>query len=605
MSGALFLEQPLPLAAAFVGALPVGAESVFAAAGAILGYVFRCDALFAAEYGALTLLLLSAAVIFRGTSLSAKPWFMPVMASALSAILGSVGLLGGAVEISFWIARTLLSGLFAAGLRGSGSHRKLLLCVGILSGLAGFHVSPDPGLFAAAALICAGRELPVAAAAGLALDLTGLYGRCALPALVLPLLVSRRFRDKNRLLSSLCFFLFSCLTFFAFDRLDFWIVLSLFAGACAGMIRRRPIHFFPNPGSAALHRLDEAADLLDTLRRQLPEDLCPPSRSEAESIYDGAAERICRCCTRFQRCWKVRAAETYQSLSSCAARIIERGIAEKSDFPTSFQNQCCHLDGFVTAVNQELDEMLCHRRYRIQLRESRQAVCEELECLSQYLKAVRREPAPSDAQTFYLPCIGISSMEKSGNSVSGDRGVCFRGRNGELFVLLCDGMGTGPEAAVTGGETIRLLEQLLRSGLEPLSALRIMNGMELLRETCRYTTVDLLRTDLMSGRTDLYKWGSAPSFFRNGTDVQILGTAAPPPGVSISREQGPEQYHFPLKDGQLLVLVSDGAAGPRTGELIAAYEGTSPRELAALLIAETPPEDDMTAVVLSLRPRSE
>ena len=608
MSGALFLEKPLPLAACLTGALPPGFQAVFAAAGAVLGYALRCDGLFAAEYGALTLLLLAAVLIFRGTGLMTKPWFLPGMASSLSCILGSVGLLGGSIPVSFWIARSLLAGLFTWGFRKLDSPRgKLLLCLGILSGLAGFRAQPDPGLFAAAALLAASRELSAAAAFGLTLDLTGLYGRCALPALVLPLLLCRLLPRKNRLLSGLTFFILSGLTFFLFGQLTFWTALALFLGICTGTVldRVHPLHFAPGPGEKALRRLDEAAGLLDTLRSQLPEDSRPASRMEAESIYDGAADRICRCCARFSRCWDQRAAETCRDLSSCAARIIEEGTARAEDFPPRFRDSCCHLDGFVTAVNQELDSMLCRRRCRMQLRESRQAVGEELECLSEYLKALRQEPEFPDRTGFYLPRIGISSLGRHGNSVSGDRGACFRGSRGEFFILLCDGMGTGPEAARSGNETIRLLERLLRSGLSPRSALRMMNGMELLRETCRYTTVDLLRADLVSGQAQLWKWGSAPSFLRDGDEVRLLGTAAPPPGVGISREQGPEEYDFSMKEGQILVLVSDGAAGPRTGDLIASYEGTSSRELAALLIAEMPPEDDMTAVVLSLRPGTE
>ena len=53
----------------------------------------------------------------------------------------------------------------------------------------------------------------------------------------------------------------------------------------------------------------------------------------------------------------------------------------------------------------------------------------------------------------------------------------------------------------------------------------------------------------------------------------------------------------------MLVLVSDGAGREDTEALIASFRGQSPRELAALLIAGVPAEDDMTAVCVSLLPR--
>ena len=54
----------------------------------------------------------------------------------------------------------------------------------------------------------------------------------------------------------------------------------------------------------------------------------------------------------------------------------------------------------------------------------------------------------------------------------------------------------------------------------------------------------------------------------------------------------------------MLILLSDGAGGEETEELIAGYTGESPRELAALLIAGVEAMDDMTAVAVSLRPQS-
>ena len=163
-------------------------------------------------------------------------------------------------------------------------------------------------------------------------------------------------------------------------------------------------------------------------------------------------------------------------------------------------------------------------------------------------------------------------------------------------------MGTGEEASRLSAETVQLLEQLLRAGLAPEAALQIYNGAEVLRGADRFTTIDLLCLDLFSGAAVLYKWGSAPSYWRDKYEAKKIGTAAPPPGVGVGGENTPEQYRLSLKRGEMLVLVSDGAGGAQTEAAIAAYSGESARELAALLISGLPAEDDMTAVVISLRP---
>ena len=151
-------------------------------------------------------------------------------------------------------------------------------------------------------------------------------------------------------------------------------------------------------------------------------------------------------------------------------------------------------------------------------------------------------------------------------------------------------------------EHLRLLERLLRTGIAPEYALRLLNSCEILRGAACFSTVDLLQVDLGTGEAAVYKWGAAPSYFREGEEVRKIGTATTPPGAGVGGEHAPERYELSLKRGEMLVLVSDGAGGPETEAAIAAFRGDSPQELAALLIAGMPAEDDMTAVAFSLRP---
>ena len=151
------------------------------------------------------------------------------------------------------------------------------------------------------------------------------------------------------------------------------------------------------------------------------------------------------------------------------------------------------------------------------------------------------------------------------------------------------------------GETLGLLERMLKTGLAPEAALKLLNGVELLRGDDRYTTVDLLHLNLAEGKGTLYKWGSAPSYWRCGEEMKKIGTATPPPGVGVGGEHAPERYELSLKEGELLVLISDGAGSVETEALIADYHGTSPQELAALLISVQTGEDDMGAVAVSLQ----
>ncbi len=603
LSGASLFSKPLPLAACLVAAMPMGVQPFCAAFGAILGYFLRCEASFAAEYTALTLLMLAAVAVFQGTRLPALRWFMPSMTACVCAVLGGVSILGGEVQISFLTAKTLIAAACTAGFQRSFSGNRragVLLTAVFIAGLSGITDMFDLAIFAACAVCAASGEIKTAAFVGLALDLTGGYGRCALPALVLPALLCDRLSERDRGLCAASFLLLPNAVFLCFGELTIQLAAASAMGVLGAMLLKRfcPEMFSVSSPEKAEDRMEAAAQVLEMLSLQLPREVGTICPSEADEIYDAAAERVCRCCPRFHHCWQQRAAQSYEALSSAAHRIIERGVAQTEDFAQEFRSQCCHFEGFVLAVNQELEGMLYRRRYRMLLRESRQVLAQQMTYLAEYLRTTQE----LCDRTAFMPLVGVCALGKSGKTVSGDRGAYFYGANADFFVLLCDGMGNGEEAAVDSAQTVKILQKLLKSGFAPLSALKILNGTEILRGASCYTTVDLLHIDLNSAMAKLYKWGAAPTYLRHFDTVKTLGTANTPPGVSVSDE--PEQYTFCLKREEMLVLASDGADGQQVEETLAAYSGSSPGELAALLAGSASGEDDMTAVTVCLRLRN-
>lgn len=608
LSGTEIYGKALPLAACLIAAQPFGLRAIITAFGACIGYFLRCDGAEAAELIALCMMSLAQSAVFQGTSLPRFRWFFPCLTAGVCAVLSGVGLFGGEGKITLWVLRVALAGVgcavFRSVLRGNPTAR-LLLTAALAAGASTLIPGVDLGLLCAVALCCARQELLPAAVLGIALDVFGAQTHATV-ALLLPAVVCRRLSCvEHRTIRTLCFALLPNLTLVLLGEASAGSCMMICAGAALGLLAGKIewYQFGEEASDAAGARLENAAQVLELLRSRLPQSVENPSASEAESVYDGAAERVCRCCARFHRCWEHRAEETYEALTGAARRIIERGAAEVEDFPQSFRDNCCHMEGFVTAINGELEGMLFRRRYRMELQESRRVIEQELGCLAEYLRTVEsQKPASKVRELSFVPEVGICSVGKNGNRANGDRGACFRGTRGDYFVLLCDGMGTGEEASRLSAETVQLLEQLLRAGLAPEAALQIYNGAEVLRATDRFTTIDLLCLDLFSGEAVLYKWGSAPSYWRDKCETKKIGTAAPPPGVGVGGENTPRQYRLSLKRGEMLVLVSDGAGGVQTEAAIAAYSGESARELAALLISGLPAEDDMTAVVISLRP---
>ena len=207
---------------------------------------------------------------------------------------------------------------------------------------------------------------------------------------------------------------------------------------------------------------------------------------------------------------------------------------------------------------------------------------------------------------------GVAAQKKSGETVSGDAGTYFKRADGKLYVLLCDGMGSGPEANRESSLAVRLLEQFLQAGVRPRQALTTLSSALSLRgeDTGGFTTVDLLQIDLFTGEGELYKMGAAPTYIRKGETVQRLSGTSLPAGLGEGEEGVLDQYSLRLSPGDTVLMVSDGICG--TGddswlrEKLAAFDGASPKDLARELLIRSPQgaTDDRTALVIRLEKRA-
>ena len=231
------------------------------------------------------------------------------------------------------------------------------------------------------------------------------------------------------------------------------------------------------------------------------------------------------------------------------------------------------------------------------------------ECPPRYDRVVLAEREP------FMAVAGVAARKKDGETVSGDTGAWFKQEDGSLFVLLCDGMGSGPSAHRESSEAVRLLEQFLRAGVPPEEALRTLSGALALQgeETGGFTTIDLMRVDLFTGAAAVYKYGAAPTYVKKGNTVQRIIGSTLPAGLSPVQGAAPDVSRFSLEPGDCVLMVSDGVAGGEGDvwlrERLRSFQGESPKELARILIEEGQRRvgsgDDRTAILLRLERRTE
>lgn len=214
----------------------------------------------------------------------------------------------------------------------------------------------------------------------------------------------------------------------------------------------------------------------------------------------------------------------------------------------------------------------------------------------------------------FAASVGIASARKKGESVSGDSGTYFKTDEGILYVILSDGCGAGESAARESINALKILERFLRAGIEPETALKILNSVILVRNNdgTLCMTVDLLTLDLFSGEARIYKYGAAPSYIKNGSEVSRFTGEALAAGLCIEGVCGADCMRLTLKEGSYIIIASDGVATALDDEWLkksaAEYNGECARELALTLLEKAiekyGQEDDMTVLTVLLQKRA-
>lgn len=205
---------------------------------------------------------------------------------------------------------------------------------------------------------------------------------------------------------------------------------------------------------------------------------------------------------------------------------------------------------------------------------------------------------------------GVAARKRDGETVSGDSGAWFKGEDGVLWLLLCDGMGSGAEAGRESDLAIRLLEKFLKAGMVPEAALKTLNSALALRGEAEggFTTVDLCRLDLFTGEGAVYKFGAAPTYLnKKGTVVRITGSALPA-GLTAGGEPDPDVTPFHVEPGDCVLMVTDGVTDGEEDEwlrgMLTGFDGVSPKELARKVLEESAAHaaspDDRTVIVLQV-----
>ncbi|MBQ9459328.1 MAG: SpoIIE family protein phosphatase, partial [Oscillospiraceae bacterium] len=340
------------------------------------------------------------------------------------------------------------------------------------------------------------------------------------------------------------------------------------------------------------NRLKEFASALGELYESVINVRAPEAENPA-IIFDRAAESVCRDCSQRAVCWEREYGRTFNALNDATAALLQNGSGRGEDFPSYFVDRCVRFPAFLAAVNAETHAFLLRRQYRARLDGAHTRSAEQYAQLSELVRQTAEAPeaaATAAARAAYR--IGLSKRAREGQTTSGDTALTFETDGGELCVLLCDGMGSGEEARQESAFAARLIERLLRAGVDASTALRTLNGALGLRAELSdsFVTVDLLLLSLKNGEGSLYKYGAAPSYVKRGPRVHRVACACLPAGLA-GDDAPPETTRVRLEPGSCFVMVTDGVADAADdawlAALLAEWDGENPQMLVSSIMADS------------------
>ena len=442
--------------------------------------------------------------------------------------------------------------------------------------------------FVAAGMLGAGAAFPAVAVAGLALDLaqvTVIPMTAALCAAYFLRMLPWNRRWMPSLMPGMAFALVAMLT----ASWDFAPLPALALGGCLTVLlpKSSPVAHRRGETGIAQVRLELAAGVLAQTQQLLLQVEDGPIDEQA--LIRRAADRACGSCPCRKSC------KDRPSAGAIPAAELHRSFLSDRNLPFS-----CRKTGRIVAELQRAQEQLRSvKAARERLGEYRGAVVQQYHFLGSFLQELSDRLSRRGKEPKIRFQVKVEVFSNRMQEDNGDRCAWFAGTEGRYYVLLCDGMGTGLGAISEGCEAARMLKTMLSAGFPAEHALRSINSLCALRGQAGAVTVDLAEIALDSGRVAVYKWGAAPSYLITALGAEKIGTAGPPPGLSVTQNRETVD-RLSLSRGELLVLTSDGAGGEEV--LRGVSTADLPGQIGRRLVMSTGEgqTDDATAVVIRL-----
>ncbi len=321
---------------------------------------------------------------------------------------------------------------------------------------------------------------------GLAVDLSRITPVPVTPVLCVGFLCRSLLARRSRFLSVLCPALWSLPVMYVAGTFDPCVLLGLGTGGLAAGLfpgQARPDASAPAPSSLeTASRLETAAGVLEYLQEILSRELPSAVGQDTATLYDQAANTVCRSCTRWETCWNREAEETCQLLSASAPRLLDQRYIAPEDLPPAFLDRCRRPEAFLESINGGFVRPALAPSVPGPAPGGADGSGKSVPVSGPVPPGYGPKPHRTGAPGPLPGGAGDCFCRQVWTSGFRRPGAHFPGPGLRYYVLLCDGMGTGPGAAQESESALRILTGLLQAGMPASEALGTLNDLYVLRD---------------------------------------------------------------------------------------------------------------------------
>ena len=590
LSAASLGNYPQPLAMGLILAMS-GWHAAVMSLGAMLGYwvfwgIAGLQGLVWSASGGLLALLLARHIPEE------QPLIFPAISAFLTALTGLLFqlVLRDTVPVPVYFLRIVLAAgaglLFPVALRRRTAVTDWL--VGGAAVLALAQASPTPYLglgYLAAGALAVGSAFPAAVLGGLGLDLAQVTN-IPMTAVLCLAGVIRMIPFERKWMRCLAPGA-ACMVVMAICGIrDYTPLPGLILGGGLGILLPPSQETARRRGETGLAqvRLELGAEVLGVTQQLFLETAPPPV--DASAVLQKVRQRACGSCSARNSC---------PQQSSLDVSLLQNPL----------EAQCRKSGRLIPELRRGQEQLKLLKADSVRQSEYRAAMVQQYQFLGDFLRGLADDLPRRGQRPRAWFRAEAAARSRSKELANDDRCLAFPGPECRYYVLLCDGMGTGLGAAQEGQSAGSLLRQMLTAGFPAAHALRTLNSILALRGSAGAVTVDLAELYLDTGHATLYKWGAAPSWLLRRGSAEKIGTATPPPGISVTESRETVEK-LSLRRGEALVLLSDGVDGEGISRRSDLTPDMPPGELAAKILeyGRGKQMDDATAAVIRLRPAS-